>query len=286
MLQPFEGFSNLDRIPGKNGVHDVRLSALCPSIHLSVLSYTSDPFGRSLLAQTLSGLTHLLITLAFSLFSFHFGRSVALSSTFPPLPTLPRRIRPTARWITTLLPPTLYLLILLLAILAPNRTDRTLLLTLLFAPPGTVVRYHLGLRLNPVLGGPLPEQEPIPDDQVTEKRRRRRWRRPRGMPVLGTLTANLLATAVLAVAFLLQRTPDVATGTTRLACQVGQAMEDGFCGSLSTVSTFVAELDGMQGWRRRGAYAGTSLVLGVVVVVAIVGGGWWSGGGLGEGCML
>lgn len=95
----------------------------------------------------------------------------------------------------------------------------------------------------------------------------------------------MLATAILGTSYVLQRRPLAGGALSILQCQVLQAVEDGFCGSLSTVSTFVVEIDDMRGRRGAGYLAG-SWVMGVLIMVAIVGGSWWNGSGFGEACRL
>lgn len=117
--------------------------------------------------------------------------------------------------------------------------------SLVLAPLGTLARFYLSLWLNGL--------------------------RP-AFP-LGTFAANVLGTAVLGMAWDLQRVPLGGV----VGCQVLQGVEDGFCGCLTTVSTWVAELAGL---RRRHAwvYGGASVVAGFAVMVAVMGGLRWSDG--------
>jgi fluoride ion exporter CrcB/FEX len=117
--------------------------------------------------------------------------------------------------------------------------------SLVLAPLGTLARFYLALWLNGL--------------------------RP-AFP-LGTFAANVLGTAVLGMAWDLQHVPLGGV----VGCQVLQGVEDGFCGCLTTVSTWVAELVGL---RRRHAwvYGGASVVVGFAVMVAVMGGLRWSDG--------
>ncbi|KAI3391583.1 hypothetical protein diail_7075 [Diaporthe ilicicola] len=117
--------------------------------------------------------------------------------------------------------------------------------SLVFAPLGTLARFYISLWLN----GPRP-----------------------AFP-LGTFAVNMFGTAVLGMSWDLQRVPLGGV----IGCQVLQGVEDGFCGCLTTVSTWVAELAGL---RRRHAwvYGGASVVVGFAVMVAVMGGLRWSDG--------
>lgn len=90
---------------------------------------------------------------------------------------------------------------------------------------------------------------------------------------LGTFTVNVCGSAVLAMAWALAHVPLGGV----VGCQVLQGIEDGFCGCLTTVSTWVAELSTL---RRRHAYTyGTvSVLVSLAFMVAIMGGLRWSDG--------
>ncbi|KJR89604.1 uncharacterized protein SPSK_06228 [Sporothrix schenckii 1099-18] len=124
------------------------------------------------------------------------------------------------------------------------RTD--VLFALVFAPLGCLLRFYLSLKLNGTFAT---------------------------FP-LGTFAANILGTAVLAMAWDLQHASAVAA-TRLVGCQVLQGIMDGFCGCLTTVSTWMAELSGL---RRRHAYVygGISLATGLVVVVLVIGTPKWT----------
>ncbi|KAK0646423.1 putative UPF0695 membrane protein [Cercophora newfieldiana] len=113
---------------------------------------------------------------------------------------------------------------------------------LAFAPLGCLMRFYASLRLNGRIAS---------------------------FP-LGTFTVNIAGTAILAMAWDLAHVPLGGV----VGCQVLQGVEDGFCGCLTTVSTWVAELATL---RRRNAYVygGASVVLGFGLAVAIMGGLRW-----------
>lgn len=116
---------------------------------------------------------------------------------------------------------------------------------LVFAPLGCLLRFYASLHLNP---------------------------RAASFPV-GTFTVNIFGTAVLGMAWDLAHIPLGGV----IGCQVLQGVEDGFCGALTTVSTWVGELAGL---RRRQSYiyGSASIVVAYAVMVAIMGGLRWSRG--------
>merc|ERR1711939_904724 len=93
---------------------------------------------------------------------------------------------------------------------------------------------------------------------------------------LGTFAVNVFGTAVEGMAFDLQHIRIGAlAGGGRVPCQVLQGVRDGFCGSLTVVSTWAAELNGL---RRHHAYVYglSSVFCGLSLMVAIMGSVLWS----------
>lgn len=119
------------------------------------------------------------------------------------------------------------------------------LFALVFAPVGTLTRFYASLWLN-------------------------RWKP--SFP-LGTFTVNVFGTAVLGICWDLQHVPLGGV----LGCQILQGIEDGFCGCLTTVSTWVSELSAL---RRRHAwtYGAASVLVSFGVMVLIMGGLRWTEG--------
>lgn len=117
---------------------------------------------------------------------------------------------------------------------------------LLFCVPGTLTRYLLSIKLNPLLK----------------------------LFPLGTFTANMLGTALLGTFHVLQGThgPPTANG-----CAVLQGLADGYCGCLTTVSTFAAEIVGLEDWKAW-VYVVASWVGGQCLLVVILGSSYWGGG--------
>lgn len=119
------------------------------------------------------------------------------------------------------------------------------LFALVFAPPGCLLRFYTSLHLNGKI---------------------------KSFP-LGTFAVNILGTMMEAIFLDLQRVPIGGM----VGCQVLQGMSDGFCGCLTTVSTWVGELKGL---RLRHAYFYGTMSVGVALglMVIIMGSLQWTGG--------
>lgn len=125
-------------------------------------------------------------------------------------------------------------------------------LSLVFAPVGCLLRYYASLKLN----GLVPS-----------------------FP-LGTFAVNMLGSAVLAMCWDVQHVGvgvGGAVGGGLVSCQVLVGVQDGLCGCLTTVSTWVAEINAL---RRRHAwqYASASIVGAFCLMVAIMGSVRWGVG--------
>ena len=116
---------------------------------------------------------------------------------------------------------------------------------LVFAPLGCLLRFYASLHLNGIV---------------------------KSFP-LGTFAVNIVGTAMEGMFYDLQHMP---LGG-RVGCQVLQGMMDGFCGCLTTVSTWVAELVGL---RKRHAYVYGlgSVGSGLSLMVVIMGSMLWTRG--------
>lgn len=125
-------------------------------------------------------------------------------------------------------------------------------------PPGTFLRWYLS-RLNSS-----------------------KWSRTFPHWPVGTLTANLLATLILCFAFIGQnfgRNDHLnARGwhPSSEACNALHGVQEGFCGCLSTISTFAVELSNIRPRKYALGYAAGSYILGIVVCVIVIGIPWWT----------
>ncbi|WVR04760.1 hypothetical protein IAU60_001772 [Kwoniella sp. DSM 27419] len=153
-----------------------------------------------------------------------------------------------------------YLVILLLYFLGPAHWRHDVLFPLLLSPPGTFLRYWLSnLNTTQRFGGRFP---------------------------IGTFLANMIASLLLSGVYFAQRLPQPGhTPYSPTRCSALYAIQQGFCGCLSTVSTFVSEVRGIRYPRWKWFYLGTSVVLGHLLVMAVIGGSVWSGTQLQSACM-
>ncbi len=90
---------------------------------------------------------------------------------------------------------------------------------------------------------------------------------------LGTFVVNIFGTAIIGMSYDLQHVPLGGV----VGCQVLQGIEDGFCGCLTTVSTWVSELSSL---RRRNAYryGAASVIVALCFLVIIMGSLQWTRG--------
>ncbi|KAL5636794.1 hypothetical protein ACGC1H_000683 [Rhizoctonia solani] len=188
----------------------------------------------------MDGLTKTVITMLVSLGALSFGLHISTHVHFRPPSIRPNSVVGKVVGLLSLLA---YLATIPLYFRLSPRFRRDATSALLFSFPGTLTRHLLGTSLN-ALRADLP---------------------------IGTLSANSLGTGLLAAFHVIQRTPVSPT-----ACVILQGLVDGYCGCLTTISTFAAEIRGFKGWNAW-RYFGLSYIIGQVLMVAIIGGSWWSG---------
>jgi fluoride exporter len=222
--------------------------ALSDDLSMPVGSNTPRNGGYSFMAVV----AVLIITVTVSISALHLGAYLAifLEPYTPSFPyTLTRKIIDRAAvvlawgsWIGAVF----------LAIWPPDRDSdgpeiwrSRAVFALVFAPLGCLCRFYASLYLN----GKIPS-----------------------FP-LGTFAVNIFGTMILGMSWDLQHVP--AGGV--VGCQVLQGVEDGFCGCLTTVSTWVSELAAL---RRNHAYkyGAASFVAGLCFLVVIMGSLRWTRG--------
>ena len=211
-----------------------------------------DPRGAG--SSFLALVAVLLTTLSFSLSALFLGAHLAIAFADWTAP-LPRTLRRLLDVIAVPLGWGCWLGAVFMSAFPPNghtawRGEVTL--ALVFAPLGCLARFYISLALNGRIAS---------------------------FP-LGTFVVNMAGTGVLAMAWDLAHSGVTAgvtaSGVASVGCQMLAGVQDGFCGCLTTVSTWVGELASL---RRRHAYVygGASVSGGLVIVIAVMGGVRWSG---------
>ena len=196
----------------------------------------------------------LIITVTLSLGALKVGAHIAIF-TQPYLPTIPFRFtRKVLEPLMVALGWGCWLGSIFLAIWSPNQEWRGLaIFAVAFSPVGCLLRFYASLKLNGLVAS---------------------------FP-LGTFAVNMLGTAILGMAYDLQHVVldwgASGVGGGVLSCQVLQGIMDGFCGCLTTVSTWVGELNGL---RRSHSYTYglATVTMGFGLLVAIMGTVRWTVG--------
>ena len=195
----------------------------------------------------MDGVTKSVFTLALSLAAVQFGSRLA----FILRRHLPHRQIPpppkAARYILTTLSVLVYAAAYPAYFKLPAAFRHQATAALLFSFPGTLTRYLFSLYLNPKLS----------------------------LFPLGTFTANMFGTAMLALFHVLQgieRDP-----VSPSACAILQGLSDGYCGCLTTVSTFAVEVLTLEEWKSW-LYVALSWVVAQLLLLAILGPSYWAGG--------
>ncbi|MCJ1383491.1 hypothetical protein MMC17_006605 [Xylographa soralifera] len=196
-------------------------------------------------------------SLCFSTLSFGAQLAIILESASHRLPSI--HIRKFFNPFIVVIAWTAWALVTILCIWPPNPATSTAgdrhtawmqtMFALVFAPVGCLARFYASLRLNGLIA-----------------------RFP-----LGTFVVNMLGVAVLGMCWDLQRAPSINSviGGGQIGCQVLQGIQDGFCGCLTTVSTWILELKGLR--RKDSYFYGTvSVSLGLVLLVVIMGTFKWT----------
>lgn len=217
-----------------------------------LLSLSDNEFGlpttdRSGGYSFLAVLAVTITTVCLSLSALHIGAHLAIG-TERFIPSLPFRfVRTFLDRIVVILAWGSWIGAILLSIMPPDLQWRgAVTFALVFAPVGCLARFYLALYLNGRLSS---------------------------FP-LGTFLANVLGTAVLGMSWDIAHS---ASAGSVVGCQVLQGIEDGFCGCLTTISTWVAELNSLRRFHSY-IYGTASVLVSFVTLVAIMGGLRWSDG--------
>ncbi|GAA6050628.1 hypothetical protein JCM3770_001496 [Rhodotorula araucariae] len=202
-----------------------------------------QPAGTSRFAGFLSGMTITVVTLSSSMAAFQVGHHLGGVVPSPSRHPRPRPGQLPVTLVTVLLGPLFWLGALFLLIFGPATWRPRATFAIVVGPPGTLLRYLVSRHLNRV-------HPSLP---------------------YGTLLVNSSSVLVFAVAAVLARHPRGALG-----CAALKGVQDGFCGSLSTISTLVVELRGLKtGESYR--YFLVSWVVSQGLFVVVLGSWVWSG---------
>lgn len=145
-----------------------------------------------------------------------------------------------------------YIIVIVLTGVKSNASWRAWTFSCIFAPFGAVLRYYLSKK------NPLYKSFPV-----------------------GTFAANTFGTLVLSVLNLILRGKTISGDgqlvSDVLSCQVLSGIDDGFCGGLTTVSTFISEIVSLRTIHAY-KYAITSIIVSYCLVVLTLGSYNWSVG--------
>lgn len=219
------------------------LNTSTASTAVATSSHRSRPAGDSVMAL----LAVLILEIGLSIVALNFGAHLAAALARPaekiPVWNLSRLMNP----LVVLLGPGCWLVAVLLAIWPIHDAWRgKVVLALVLAPIGCLLRFQLSVRMNRLV---------------------------KSFP-LGTFTANVFGTCVLGLAYDLQVS---SVGAGIVSCQILQGIMDGFCGALTTVSTWVLELDTLR-LKHAYLYGLVTLAIGVGFITTIMGSLRWTGG--------
>lgn len=233
-------------------------STFIRDVFLALSNDLADPFGtvvsRNGGYSFMALIAVILVTVSLSLSALVFGAHLALALRRW-TPTIPFRLaRKFLDPLFVLLGWGCWLGAVFMAIWPPDR-DRVpevwrgrAVFAIVFAPLGCLLRFYLSVYLNTR----LPE-----------------------FP-LGTFVANMFGTITLGMCYDLQHVDWI--GSTLVSCQVLHGVMDGLCGSTTTVSTWVAELNGLGRRRHAYVYGVFSIGIGLAFLVVIMGSMRWTVG--------
>ncbi|GKZ68317.1 hypothetical protein AnigIFM50267_002996 [Aspergillus niger] len=242
-------------------------SSFIRDVFLALTNDLSNPSQENIVSRNggysfMALVAVILMTVSLSLCALLFGThlAAALDSITPTVPF--RFTRRVLDPLMAVLGWGCWLGAVFLAIWPPDRNDGGMevwrgraVFAIVFAPLGCFLRFYVSLLLNA---------------------------RVPSFP-LGTFAVNIFGTVVLAMCYDLQHVGSIGGGVLT-GCQVLQGVMDGFCGSATTISTWVAELSalgGAAGGRKRwAAYVYGTVSVGVALgfVVVIVGSLGWTRG--------
>jgi CrcB protein len=206
-------------------------------MRVQTVTFHLNPGLRPSVSQVIDGITKLVFTLVVSMSSVSFGSYLArISRSYLPRFPVPR---PAVRYTLSVVGILIYAATFPAYAKLPPSYRSEAVASLLFSFPGTLSRYLLALSLNVIM-------KRIP---------------------LGTMAANVFGTGLLGVFHVLQNKH---VHVSPHACSTLQGLIDGYCGALTTISTFVVELNAMEGSRYAWIYGGISILVSQLILLVII----------------
>ncbi|KAK7061781.1 CrcB-like protein-domain-containing protein [Favolaschia claudopus] len=204
-----------------------------------------DNVHRAPLRDAMDGVCKSVFTISLSLASLFYGMHLAkMVSVYFRAATPPGKSLRTAATILAIL---VYAATFPAYFLLPRDYRHQATAAMLFSFPGTLTRYVLAIQLNTLV-------PPFP---------------------LGTYAANTVGTALLGIFHVLQSTSNHALSGA--SCSLLQGLADGYCGCLTTVSTFAAEIAALKTNAHKYRYGLTTWATGQIVMVCLFGALLWAG---------
>lgn len=223
-----------------------------PEDYSPVLASSTSTVSRNGGYSFMALLAVMITTIALCISGLHVGAHIAIALE-PYTPSLPFAFcRKLLDRLAVVLAWGCWLGAIFLAIFPPDRHDGgreiwrgRAVFALVFAPLGCLGRFYASIYLNSKIAS---------------------------FP-LGTFVVNIFGTVILGMSYDLQHVP---LGG-QVGCQVLQGIEDGFCGCLTTISTWVSELSTL---KRRHAYryGMASVVVAMCFLIIIMGSMQWTRG--------
>ncbi|EJD01122.1 uncharacterized protein FOMMEDRAFT_158255 [Fomitiporia mediterranea MF3/22] len=198
---------------------------------------------RDWFRDVIDGFTKTVFTLAISLSALTLGIHLSrpIQKRFPRVKQASVAMRYVFRIVSVLM----YIATIPVYFKAPAAWRHQVTAALLFSFPGTLTRYLLATSLTPLLH----------------------------LFPLGTFVANVSGTALIGVFHVLMRTPHLPSPN---ACAILQGLMDGYCGCLTTISTFAVEVGALR-TKRAWLYVLLSWGASQILLLVILGSAWWGG---------
>lgn len=192
-----------------------------------------------------------IVQVTVSLGGFYLGSDM-LRFSDTRFPSMSLKTYQVLEWVSMVVGVAAYIVTIVLIAVKKSGSWRSWTFSVLFAPFGAWGRFYVSRWFNT---------------------------RIKGFP-LGTFIVNFSGTLLLSIFVVLSRgkTSTLQLVTSTIACQILEGLSDGFCGGLTTVSTFAAELAGLTSSWHFYRYLMVSIVASYAVTILIPGSYNWTRG--------